>query len=36
MENEFQKSFLETTNLPEIQTSCVNQVFEFQELMFRY
>ena len=36
MENEFQKSFLETTNLPDIQTYFVNQVFEFQELMMRY
>ena len=36
MENELQKTFLDTTNLPDIQTYFVNQAFEFQELMMRY
>lgn len=36
MENDLQKTFLDTTNLPDIQTYFVNQAFEFQELMMRY
>lgn len=36
MESELQKTFLDTTNLPDIQTYFVNQAFEFQELMMRY
>ena len=36
MENELQKTFLDTTDIPDIQTYFVNQAFEFQELMMMY
>lgn len=36
MENDTQKTFLDTTSLPDVQTYFVNQAFEFQELMMRY
>ena len=36
MENELQKTFLDTTDIPNIQTYFVNQAFEFQELMMMY
>ena len=36
MESELQKTFLDTTDIPEIQTYFVNQAFEFQELMMMY
>lgn len=36
MENELQKTFLGTTDIPDIQTYFVNQAFEFQELMMMY
>ena len=36
MESELQKTFLDTTDIPDIQTYFVNQAFEFQELMMMY
>ncbi len=36
MENELQRTFLDTTDIPDIQTYFVNQAFEFQELMMMY
>ena len=36
MESELQKTFLDTTDVPDIQTYFVNQAFEFQELMMMY
>ncbi len=36
MENEPQRTFLDTTDIPDIQTYFVNQAFEFQELMMMY
>ena len=36
MESELQKTFLDPTDIPDIQTYFVNQAFEFQELMMMY
>ena len=36
MESELQKTFLDTTDIPDIQTYFVNQAFEFQELIMMY